>query len=59
MTTNLSRLDLGMSLIDTAEMYENGRAEEVVTEAIEGRQTEVITIPKASNPHMKRPTVRL
>ncbi len=30
--------DLGMTLVDTAEMYANGRAEEVVGEAIRGRR---------------------
>lgn len=29
-------LDLGMTLIDTAEMYGDGRSEELVAEAIEG-----------------------
>ena len=34
-------LDLGMVLIDTAEMYADGGAEDVVGEAIEGRREEV------------------
>jgi diketogulonate reductase-like aldo/keto reductase len=34
-------LDLGMVLIDTAEMYADGGAEEVVGEAIDGRRQEV------------------
>src|SRR5438105_1075925 len=34
-------LDLGMMLIDTAEMYAEGGAEEVVGEAIAGRRHEV------------------
>ena len=34
-------LDLGMVLIDTAEMYTDGGAEDVVGEAIEGRREEV------------------
>src|SRR5205814_9754069 len=34
-------LDLGMVLIDTAEMYGDGSAEEVVGEAIKGRREEV------------------
>ena len=33
-------LDLGMTLIDTAEMYGDGDAEEVVAEAVEGRRDE-------------------
>jgi diketogulonate reductase-like aldo/keto reductase len=40
-------LDLGLSLIDTAEMYADGGAEEVVAEAIEGRRDEVFLVTKA------------
>jgi diketogulonate reductase-like aldo/keto reductase len=39
-------LDLGMTLIDTAEMYGNGGAEEVVARAIEGRRDEVFLVTK-------------
>jgi diketogulonate reductase-like aldo/keto reductase len=39
-------LDLGLSLIDTAEMYGNGGAEEVVAEAIDGRRGEVFLVSK-------------
>ncbi|MGV2830007.1 aldo/keto reductase [Myxosarcina sp. GI1(2024)] len=39
-------LDLGMSLIDTAEMYGEGGAEEVVAEAISGRREEVFLVSK-------------
>jgi len=39
-------IDLGMSLIDTAEMYANGGAEELVGEAIDGRQDEVFLVSK-------------
>ena len=39
-------LDLGMGLIDTAEMYAQGGAEEVVCEAIEGRRDEVFLVSK-------------
>jgi len=39
-------LDLGMTLIDTAEMYANGGAEEVVAESIEGRRAEVFIVTK-------------
>lgn len=39
-------LDLGMSLIDTAEMYGDGGAEEVVGEAIAGRRSEVYLVSK-------------
>jgi diketogulonate reductase-like aldo/keto reductase len=39
-------LDLGMSLIDTAEMYADGGAEEVIAGAINGRREEVYLISK-------------
>lgn len=39
-------LDLGMTLIDTAEMYGDGGAEEVVGEAIAGRRDEVYLVTK-------------
>ena len=40
-------LDLGLTLIDTAEMYADGGAEEVVGEAIKGRREEVFLVSKA------------
>ena len=39
-------LDLGMTLIDTAEMYGDGAAEEVIGEAIEGRRDETFIVDK-------------
>lgn len=39
-------LDLGMALIDTAEMYGDGNAEELVGEAIAGRREEVFLVSK-------------
>jgi diketogulonate reductase-like aldo/keto reductase len=39
-------LDLGMTHIDTAEMYGNGRAEELVADAIAGRREEVFLVSK-------------
>ncbi len=39
-------LDLGMTLIDTAEMYADGGSEEVVAEAISGRRDEVFIVSK-------------
>jgi diketogulonate reductase-like aldo/keto reductase len=39
-------LDLGMSLIDTAEMYGEGGAEQVVGEAIAGRRDQVVLVSK-------------
>jgi diketogulonate reductase-like aldo/keto reductase len=39
-------LDLGMTLIDTAEMYGNGGAERLIGEAIAGRRDEVFLVSK-------------
>ncbi|UXS32104.1 aldo/keto reductase [Agrobacterium tumefaciens] len=39
-------IDLGMTLIDTAEMYADGRSEEVVGKAISGRRDEVFLVSK-------------
>lgn len=39
-------LDLGLTHIDTAEMYGDGRAEEIVGEAISGRRDEVFLVSK-------------
>jgi len=39
-------LDLGLTHIDTAEMYGDGRVEEIVAEAIEGRRDEVFLVSK-------------
>src|ERR1700756_1762137 len=39
-------IDLGMSLIDTAEMYADGGAEALVGEAIRGRRDEVFLVSK-------------
>ncbi|MFG6179331.1 aldo/keto reductase [Halomonas sp. THAF12] len=39
-------LDLGMTLIDTAEMYGDGGAEEVVGEALAGRRDEAFLVSK-------------
>ena len=41
-------LDLGVTLIDTAEMYGDGRSEEMVAEAIEGRRNDVFLVSKVS-----------
>ena len=43
-------LDLGVTLIDTAEMYGEGRSEELIGEAIEGRRNEIFLVSKVS-PH--------
>jgi len=39
-------LDLGMTLIDTAEMYGDGGAEEIVARAIAGRRSSVFVVSK-------------
>jgi diketogulonate reductase-like aldo/keto reductase len=39
-------LDLGLTLIDTAEMYADGEAERVVAEAIKGRRDETFLVGK-------------
>src|SRR5579883_1217166 len=38
--------DLGMTLVDTAEMYASGGAEEIVGEAIAGRRDKVFIVSK-------------
>jgi diketogulonate reductase-like aldo/keto reductase len=47
-------LDLGLSLIDTAEMYADGRTEELVGEAIAGRRDEVFLVSKVLPSHATR-----
>jgi len=44
-------IDLGMFLIDTAEMYGAGAAEELVREAIAGRRDEVFLVSKVLPSH--------
>jgi diketogulonate reductase-like aldo/keto reductase len=39
-------IDLGMTLIDTAEMYAEGGAEEVVGKAVAGRRADIILVSK-------------
>ena len=39
-------IDLGMTLIDTAEMYGDGRSESLVGEAIAGRRDKVFLVSK-------------
>jgi diketogulonate reductase-like aldo/keto reductase len=47
-------LDLGMTLIDTAEMYGDGAAEELVGEAIAGRRDDVFLVSKVLPSHATR-----
>ncbi|HEY9010917.1 MAG TPA: aldo/keto reductase [Devosia sp.] len=44
-------IDLGMTLIDTAEMYADGVAEEITGEAIRGRRDEVFIVSKVLPSH--------
>ena len=39
-------LDLGITLIDTAEMYGEGNAEELIGEAVAGRRDEAFLVSK-------------
>jgi diketogulonate reductase-like aldo/keto reductase len=47
-------IDLGMSLIDTAEMYGDGATEELVGEAIQGRRDRVYLVSKVLPHHATR-----
>jgi diketogulonate reductase-like aldo/keto reductase len=47
-------VDLGMTVIDTAEMYSNGAAEVLVGEAIAGRRSEVFLVDKVLPQHATR-----
>lgn len=47
-------LDLGVTLVDTAEMYAGGGAEQVVAEALRGRRSEAFVVGKFSPHHAAR-----
>jgi diketogulonate reductase-like aldo/keto reductase len=47
-------IDIGMTLIDTAEMYAGGGAEQVVGEAIAGRRADVFLVSKVLPSHATR-----
>lgn len=47
-------LDLGLALIDTAEMYGDGAAEELIGEAIAGRRDDVFLVSKVLPNHATR-----
>ncbi|RWA93061.1 MULTISPECIES: aldo/keto reductase [unclassified Mesorhizobium] len=51
-------LDLGIPLIDTAEMYASGGAEEVVAEAIAGRRDETFLVSKVLPTNASRAGVK-
>lgn len=47
-------IDLGMTVIDTAELYGQGRSESLVGEAVKGRRDEVFLISKVMPSHADR-----
>ena len=47
-------LDLGVTLIDTAEMYGEGRSEQLIAEAIDGRRDEIFLVSKVSPDNASR-----
>lgn len=51
-------LDLGITLIDTAEMYAGGGAEEVVAEAVAGRRDETFLVSKVLPSNASRAGVK-
>lgn len=51
-------LDLGLTHIDTAEMYGSGRSEEIVGEAIAGRRDEVFLVSKVLPSNASKAGVR-
>ena len=53
-----SGIDLGMTLIDTAEMYGDGGAEKVVGDAIEGQRDRVFIVTKAYPHNASRSKLR-
>ncbi|HEX7811224.1 MAG TPA: aldo/keto reductase [Burkholderiales bacterium] len=52
-------LDLGLTLVDTAEMYGEGKSEELVGEAIAGRRDEVFLVSKVYPHNASRKGVAL
>src|SRR5271167_2273151 len=52
-------LDLGMSHIDTAEMYGSGVAEELIGEAIAGRRDEIFVVSKVLPHNASRSGTRI
>jgi diketogulonate reductase-like aldo/keto reductase len=47
-------VDLGLRLIDTAEMYGDGRSEELIAEAIDGQRQQVFLVSKVLPEHASR-----
>jgi diketogulonate reductase-like aldo/keto reductase len=50
--------DLGLTLVDTAEMYGGGRSEELVGEAIAGRREELVVVTKVLPQNASRQGLR-
>jgi diketogulonate reductase-like aldo/keto reductase len=50
-------LELGINLIDTAEMYHSGRSEQIVGEAVKGMREKVFIATKVSPDHLHRQEV--
>ena len=51
-------LDLGIRLIDTAEMYGDGNAEKIVGEAVAGRRDDVVIVSKCYPHHAGRKSMQ-
>ena len=47
-------VDLGMTVVDTAEMYGGGAAEELVAEALGARRSEIFLVSKVMPQHAAR-----
>jgi aryl-alcohol dehydrogenase-like predicted oxidoreductase len=45
-------LDLGVTLIDTAEIYEDGQSEKLVGQVIKDKRDEVVLVTKVSGDHI-------
>ncbi len=51
-------LDVGINLIDTADVYSRGESEEIVGKALKGRRDDVVLATKFSNPMSDAPNRR-
>jgi len=55
--TTHAAIDAGITLIDTAAMYGNGRSEEVLGKALKGRRDKVVVATKTADAHPDKETV--
>lgn len=55
--TILAALDAGINFFDTAEAYGDGRSEEILGKALEGRRDSVVLATKVSPAHLRRDQV--